>query len=939
MFDGTVYVTGGRGEGSLFAFDLNGRLLWRRAYGRELASGAYAGPRCDPLIGRDVTILTSSLGDVYASRTDSQARLWSFNLFLRYGGRRPAGGYSATPLRFANKVIFACGGGGERTPSVVAVDCLTGDTLWTASSLPGDSGVGDSSPALLDYPGGAVAIAPFVRGILALDPATGRRLWGWNTVGGGAPALPVCWNGLAYTSSHGGRMAAARTEGAARSGTMLRVSESGGYLELWRGPEVYPRHAALTDGKLYVGDACYDAVTGRLIERMPGVGGLIGCGDGTLCYLDDGPRLSLVEIGRGAMRVSSRFVPHGIGARDLWVPPVLAEGRIFVRDRGTLSAYDLRTEPESAGPRLGSSGRHAGPPPPVRWDPEKNVLWRARLPVTGLSAPVVHGGRVFMAGEPGSVVCCDAANGAVLWMRDANPKADRRQRTVPVMGREPVVSGDRVWARFSDGTVQCLTIDGTPVWSASVGACSNESVSAVLSDGILVLGGNDIVGLDASGGTELWRLRAQGQVLDVAGKAWLRDRGVVISSAGHLIRSRDGTVVARDLPPAASGCVATSGFTVYAAVPVRSGYVLEAYMLPPQAERGLPVRSTWKVARSGSAPATLSLSGKRVFVETVDGVLHVHDTARGAELLSIRQGLDHGSSNARRQLWQVADLVYAAEIGGTGLVHASSADTGEPVWSFRTAEPLTGMAFVGGRQFIRSGSVLHCIGGVTPSRVGAPTVLESPADAWLRSRGRRPIVRVVPGEMPRFWLYNGPFAWQHGADPFREAGGLTEMRPNPGDEGGAGSAGRRFVHLRGKDRNVSLVESEGGLVLDFAAAIEGVALPCAYYMFTTIENLSSRWVVYSSSVATPQKATDESVRTRAWIGGSETRPGDIVHLQIGRTSFMVEVVIESPHVAGRSYAVSPGFLDVDPATLEAARAADRAWKAYEAASSGTFVLP
>src|SRR3712207_530236 len=63
---------------------------------------------------------------------------------------------------------------------------------------------------------------------------------------------------------------------------------------------------------------------------------------------------------------------------------------------------------------------------PVRWSATENVRWKAALPATGHSSPVVSRGRVFVTGclesapgekKPRVLYCLDRADGKILWER------------------------------------------------------------------------------------------------------------------------------------------------------------------------------------------------------------------------------------------------------------------------------------------------------------------------------------------------------------------------------------------------------------------------------------------------------------------------------------------------------------------------------------------
>jgi hypothetical protein len=126
------------------------------------------------------------------------------------------------------------------------------------------------------------------------------------------------------------------------------------------------------------------------------------------------------------------------------------------------------------------------------------------------------------------------------------------------------------------------------------------------------------------------------------------------------------------------------------------------------------------------------------------------------------------------------------------------------------------------------------------------------------------------------------------------------------------------------------------LALKFAGSRDGKALPCAFYLFTTVECFSAGWFRYLTSTPWLEDAEGDVPHVRTWIGGSEVRAGDIVRLGSGRTALMVEVVLESQAAAG--CLLSPRLSAVENSELETARAADSAWREYERESAGIFTL-
>src|SRR5688572_18766646 len=73
------------------------------------------------------------------------------------------------------------------------------------------------------------------------------------------------------------------------------------------------------------------------------------------------------------------------------------------------------------GPR--ADGSVVGSGYPITWTGSENVRWKAPIPGTGHSSPVVSKGRVFVtacleAGQKRMLYCLDRSNGKPLWERE-----------------------------------------------------------------------------------------------------------------------------------------------------------------------------------------------------------------------------------------------------------------------------------------------------------------------------------------------------------------------------------------------------------------------------------------------------------------------------------------------------------------------------------------
>ena len=116
--------------------------------------------------------------------------------------------------------------------------------------------------------------------------------------------------------------------------------------------------------------------------------------------------------------------------------------------------------------------------PPLSWDEEKNVVWKAPVPGRGHGSPIVVGNRVFLATAEldthvQSVICYDRSNGKQVWKTDLHtsvpPKKMNKKATMA--SSSPACDGERVFINFlHDGAVYttALSLDGNQIWQTKI---------------------------------------------------------------------------------------------------------------------------------------------------------------------------------------------------------------------------------------------------------------------------------------------------------------------------------------------------------------------------------------------------------------------------------------------------------------------------------------
>jgi outer membrane protein assembly factor BamB len=184
------------------------------------------------------------------------------------------------------------------------------------------------------------------KGVVGVDAATGKLLWRYggtiDTRYGVHAATPVVAGDRVYSAS------------AAGGGLALVKAANGAFTAE---PVYLERKAPASLGSaVKVGDylygttnsavVCIEYATGKLKWDGRGVGAAsLAYADGRLYLHGENGEVALVEATPDAYRELGRFTPPNPpmrGEAKAWNYPVVANGRLYLRDLGVLWVYDLR---------------------------------------------------------------------------------------------------------------------------------------------------------------------------------------------------------------------------------------------------------------------------------------------------------------------------------------------------------------------------------------------------------------------------------------------------------------------------------------------------------------------------------------------------------------------------------------------------------------------
>ncbi|HYG75516.1 MAG TPA: PQQ-binding-like beta-propeller repeat protein [Planctomycetota bacterium] len=341
---GKVFTMGDvQGNSCIIALDLSGKVLWTAKVGGVGGGGGYPGTRCTPAISGDVVIGMSQYGEIVCVHGKTGAEVWRKHMEKDFGGKMMSGwGYSESPLIDGELVILTPGG---PKGTVLALKKTTGELVWRTADYKDAAAYSSVVPAEIGgVPQYLQLTGQSVAGIGAKD---GKLLWRADRAGATAViSTPIYHEGLVYVTSGYGvgcNAFAVKAENGAFSTNQIYANKSmknhhGGVIRV--GDHVY----GFNDSG---GWTCMELKTGNVAWSDKGVGkGAIAYADGHL-YMrgESGPgSIALVEATPAAYKEKGRFDPPDRSKAHSWAHPVIAGGKLYIRDQDVLLCYDVKAK-------------------------------------------------------------------------------------------------------------------------------------------------------------------------------------------------------------------------------------------------------------------------------------------------------------------------------------------------------------------------------------------------------------------------------------------------------------------------------------------------------------------------------------------------------------------------------------------------------------------
>lgn len=311
-----------------------GKELWRFKYPCEYVNDFGSGPRSTPTVGGEHVWTVGATGIFHCLKAETGQKEWRHDLLEEFKADNLRWGVSFSPLIEGDLVIT--NPGGPNGNSIVAFDKRTGKVAWHAL----DDLAGYSSPMAVTMAGKRQLIVFTGKNLVSVSPQDGKLFWSypWETSYDCNIATPIAVGDYLFISSgYGKGCALLKVSGKGDTVEVQRVYEHNRMCNHFSSSVYFKEHIyGFNDAVL----TCLDFRTGKALWKESGFRkGSLTIADGHLFILGEDGKLALATATPDRYEEKARFRFSG---NRCWTVPVVANGKLYVRDEETLVCYDIR---------------------------------------------------------------------------------------------------------------------------------------------------------------------------------------------------------------------------------------------------------------------------------------------------------------------------------------------------------------------------------------------------------------------------------------------------------------------------------------------------------------------------------------------------------------------------------------------------------------------
>ncbi len=361
--------------------ETTGRKLWSVPVGPAVKGESslmrWLSPRT-PTVDGDRVYAVTARADLACFRTADGMLLWRKNYAKDFKGRLGSFGCGDRPLVDGDHLICTPGG---KDSTVIALDKKTGDVVWSCA-VPGAPSASYCATTVAEVGGVRHYVAFLARGPVGVAAKDGRFLWSYERIanGTGNNYTPLVRDGHVFCASGYGRGMA-----------LLKLTAE---KDAVRAEEVWFKNYSLPawhDGAILIGEhvyvgagrevLCIELLTGKVIWQDRGaIGGAVStaAAEGNLYLLSQKGEAALIEATPKAYTLKGKLQVPGAVAKPGATAPVIAGGRLYLRDDDRLFCHEIKEgavvkpprEPEPPKPKTGEKPEGAPSRPRMPDEPD-----------------------------------------------------------------------------------------------------------------------------------------------------------------------------------------------------------------------------------------------------------------------------------------------------------------------------------------------------------------------------------------------------------------------------------------------------------------------------------------------------------------------------------------------------------------------------------------
>ncbi len=347
-----------------------GKELWATKIGKT--SGAFAGPRSTPAVSGGRVYAMSSDGNLVCVNAEKGDVVWKKDLKSDYGGEAGMFAYSESVLIDGGRVVVTPGGS---RATILALNKDTGKdalrapvTGLTSTGGKGKGGFGGggfgkggggfgkgkgggyssaaySSVVAADIAGEKTYVQFLSGGVVGVSAKTGKLLWNYDapSCGMANASTPIVKGDAVFAASGysngGGRADVTKGE------TGMKAKEK----YFLKSMQNQHGGMVLVDGHVYGTSEthfmCVNFDSGEVTKsvRVSAKGSVVAA-DGMIYFRSERGAVHLLEADPKTLTEKGRFTPKDKSGDSTWAVPVIAGGKLYLRDWDTLLIYDVKAE-------------------------------------------------------------------------------------------------------------------------------------------------------------------------------------------------------------------------------------------------------------------------------------------------------------------------------------------------------------------------------------------------------------------------------------------------------------------------------------------------------------------------------------------------------------------------------------------------------------------